>query len=34
MCMVLQREYKFFTVISELHKLFINLLIKDGATFW
>ena len=30
---VLQREYKFFTLLLELHKVFINLWISDGATF-
>ena len=34
LCVVLQREYKFFTVLSELYKVFINLWIPDGATFW
>ena len=33
-CVVLQREYKFFTVILELHKVLINLQIPDEATFW
>ena len=34
LCVVLQWEYKFFTVLSELDKFFINLLITDGDTFW
>ena len=33
-CVVLQREYKFFTVLLDLHKVFNNLWIPDGSTFW
>ena len=34
LCVVLQWEYKFFAVLSELHTVFIKLWIPDGATFW
>ena len=34
LCVVLQREYKFFTLLLEVHKVFINLWITYGATFW